>query len=113
MFEKMTDVKRFLDRGGAGSKILGAGRGNSQTRYILTRGGAFLKNFGAGAHQGSHFPRGWCGAVRGVHPWWGWYGEDDVASDGGGDVGDVGDVINGGGGDDDVDLERWWLSGWW
>ena len=41
----MMDVKRFLDRGGAGSKILRAGRGNSQTRYILTRDGAFLKNF--------------------------------------------------------------------
>ena len=30
-------------------------------------------------------------------------GEDDVDSDGGGDVGAV---IHGGGGDDDVDLER-------
>ena len=43
------DVKRFLDRGGAGSKILRAGRGNSQTRYILTRGGASWKKFESGA----------------------------------------------------------------
>ena len=39
------DVKRFLDWGGAGNKILRAGRGNTQTRYILTQGAAFLNFF--------------------------------------------------------------------
>ena len=47
-------------RGGAGSKIFGAGWGNSQTRG---EGGAVLKIFGAGAaiFAGT-------GAGRGVHP---------------------------------------------
>ena len=54
----MMDVKRFLDRGGAGSKILRAGRGNSQTWYILTRGGAFLKKILSPGQSGAAiFPR--------------------------------------------------------
>ena len=41
--------KKLGGRGRAGSKILGAGQGNSQTRGILWAGRAVLKYFGAGA----------------------------------------------------------------
>ena len=43
------EEKKFgVGRGRAGSKILGAGRGNSQTRGIFGAGAAVLKYFGQG-----------------------------------------------------------------